>query len=626
MKKSIITVFFCLILAAGLSAQNGEEILAKNREAIVSVWSKEVLLKVYKSYYSEDYNIACDTTILYGSGFIITENGIVATNYHVIDDLNSIYVKTSDSIFHNAKIVYTDESQDLALLKITETDRKFRTVTINKADNLQSGQECYAVGNPVGYEYSISKGIIAGIRMNQEVSFSEKLKRTFHKLIQTDAAISAGNSGGPLFNSEGEVIGINTFSEYSYLSIGGNLHFAVSSEIIGGILNRIETEGESAVLADSIVIKRDYWKEFDAEIYVEKIRILNSENEVMDDSVRMQAVERYKSIAEKKLLELIENSEENEEHCRYLTKLYIASNDTEGLTNLLERKDNRQEQIPEEESNDASLRRKSNSFIYRVIVDEIIDALEKHEKSILKGTGVKSNKEKSAVACTQSNRNVSFSISDSEYVSLLEKCIAAKDSYRAYLKLITYHLVKNNRGRLSEVINRARLSGKFDDLSEMMGSAADYLMDNDLIDNKIFPVLFENAKNKPERTVLKKYKAVFLEQTEKFEDAAGIWADFITENPEMKDTYAYLGRLYCKSRNYRKAYDIISAADKVKGKFEDLDNKWELIFYKGVSAYKLGKTSEAVLCYELIKELQKNDYKADKLLRIIAGLEKEYKE
>jgi tetratricopeptide (TPR) repeat protein len=201
-----------------------EQIFEMNKPFIVSIWY------VSNSYYSYYSYIPKDTVMLSGSGFIISPDGMVGTNNHVIQDIDSILIKTYDGILHNAEVVLTDEKNDIAVLKILDSvQTEYPFIKIASSDSVKVGQVIYAIGSPMGFEYTISEGIIAGVRYNEKVSFMDyttymTVEKVFDKVIQITAAISPGNSGGPLFNTKGEVIGVTTYSYGFY----GNLNFAVS--------------------------------------------------------------------------------------------------------------------------------------------------------------------------------------------------------------------------------------------------------------------------------------------------------------------------------------------------------------------------------------------------------------
>ena len=147
-----------------------------------------------------------------GSGVIISEDGYILTNNHVIDGADSVYVTTTDDKEYEANVVATEPDADLALLKVANVT-SLRAAELGDANDLRVGQDVYAIGNALGqYPNSVTKGIISGLG-RPITAVSSGLRgnlQEFEDLIQTDAAINSGNSGGPLVNADGKVIGINT--------------------------------------------------------------------------------------------------------------------------------------------------------------------------------------------------------------------------------------------------------------------------------------------------------------------------------------------------------------------------------------------------------------------------------
>ncbi len=148
-----------------------------------------------------------------GSGIIITEDGYIVTNNHVISAESSLYYTITeatqitvnlynDGTPYVATVIGTDEYTDIAVLKIEKTG--LIPATLANSDNVKVGEAVFAIGNPVGMDYSITSGIVSAINREVEVD------GTTYTAIQTDAAINSGNSGGALVNASGEVIGINT--------------------------------------------------------------------------------------------------------------------------------------------------------------------------------------------------------------------------------------------------------------------------------------------------------------------------------------------------------------------------------------------------------------------------------
>ena len=181
------------------------------------------------------------TSAASGSGFILTEDGYILTNYHVIQNSNSVQVTTYDNTAYSASIVGYDESNDIAVLKIDATG--LTPVVLGDSDGLYVGDEVMAIGNPLGeLTFSLTVGYVSA--MDREVTLSSG---TTMDLIQTDAAINSGNSGGALFNTYGEVVGI-TNAKYSSSSSSSsasidNIGFAIPINHVKGIVTSIIEKG-----------------------------------------------------------------------------------------------------------------------------------------------------------------------------------------------------------------------------------------------------------------------------------------------------------------------------------------------------------------------------------------------
>ncbi len=158
-----------------------------------------------------------------GSGFIVSADGLVLTNKHVVSDSQAEYtVFTSDGKKYTAKVLALDPVQDLAVIKIQSSGKTFKPATLGDSSQIQIGQTAVAIGNALGqFSNTISVGVVSGLQ--RTISASDQIgsaSETLEGIIQTDAAINAGNSGGPLLNLKGEVIGINTAMAQGAQSIG----------------------------------------------------------------------------------------------------------------------------------------------------------------------------------------------------------------------------------------------------------------------------------------------------------------------------------------------------------------------------------------------------------------------
>ncbi|AQT60123.1 Do family serine endopeptidase [Cellvibrio sp. PSBB023] len=172
-----------------------------------------------------------------GSGFIISADGYVLTNDHVVDKMDSITVILNDQREYSATLVGSDERSDLALLKIDA--KNLPTLILAKDETLKVGQWVVAIGSPFGLDYSASAGIVSAIGRSIPSAHSES---NYVPFIQTDVAINPGNSGGPLFNMDGEVVGINS---QIYSPSGGSvgLSFAIPSSLAVDVVAQLKDKG-----------------------------------------------------------------------------------------------------------------------------------------------------------------------------------------------------------------------------------------------------------------------------------------------------------------------------------------------------------------------------------------------
>ena len=180
------------------------------------------------------------TSAAAGSGFLFTGDGYILTNYHVVQDANSVTVSTYDGTKYDARIIGFDESNDVAVLKIDAEG--LTPVVIGDSDNLNVGDSVVAIGNPLGeLTFSLTSGTVSAL--DREVTMSSGISM---ELIQTDCAINSGNSGGALFNMHGEVVGI-TNAKYSGSSGSGasidNIAFAIPINDVYGIVTSIIEKG-----------------------------------------------------------------------------------------------------------------------------------------------------------------------------------------------------------------------------------------------------------------------------------------------------------------------------------------------------------------------------------------------
>ena len=169
-----------------------------------------------------------------GSGFIISEDGYIITNHHVVDHVSEIIIKLNDQREFKGRVIGSDKNSDIALIKINASHLPF--VKIGSSDQLKAGEWVLAIGSPFGYDSSVTAGIVSAKRRSIPGS-------NYIPFIQTDVAINPGNSGGPLFNLAGEVVGVNS---QIYSKSGGymGISFSVPIEMAMNVVNQLKKDGQ----------------------------------------------------------------------------------------------------------------------------------------------------------------------------------------------------------------------------------------------------------------------------------------------------------------------------------------------------------------------------------------------
>jgi len=173
-----------------------------------------------------------------GSGFVIDARGYILTNFHVVEGAQSIEVVLGDQSHFPAKFVGADQRNDVALLKIDPKGKHLAALSLGDSGSLQVGQKVLAIGNPFGFQSTLTTGVVSALGRTVQTS-----QTTFiDEAIQTDAAINRGNSGGPLINSHGEVIGINS-AIYTPSGTTAGIGFAIPINSAKNIANDLMTDG-----------------------------------------------------------------------------------------------------------------------------------------------------------------------------------------------------------------------------------------------------------------------------------------------------------------------------------------------------------------------------------------------
>jgi S1-C subfamily serine protease len=182
--------------------KNNEEVYQALSPGVVNITSTSIIRDWFEAYQSGGS----------GSGSILDKQGHILTNYHVVQGPDKLYadeleVTLSNNHKYKAKVIDSDPDNDLALIKIDASREDLTTIPLGESKDLRVGQKVLAIGNPFGFDRTLTTGIISGLARPIRSEMTGKL---IEGVIQTDAAINPGNSGGPLLNSRGQMIGINT--------------------------------------------------------------------------------------------------------------------------------------------------------------------------------------------------------------------------------------------------------------------------------------------------------------------------------------------------------------------------------------------------------------------------------
>ena len=233
MPKTRIALALALVLAAlvpvSARAMDAQAVFAKAKDSVVVVVGMNAYNKPEK----------------FGSGFIVGDGRLVVTNYHVVDGVSGIKIKTGDgTILDVDEIRAVDRTHDLALLEIPTRGPALELAMEHPA----VGQEVVAIGNPVGLERTLSTGVVSGLR-----KFDPFDRGTRIQVYQITAPISRGSSGGPVLDDQGRVLGVSTF----LMDGGQNLNFAIPAMRVGRLMGRREDKGVPLQPQKSLGIEKD---------------------------------------------------------------------------------------------------------------------------------------------------------------------------------------------------------------------------------------------------------------------------------------------------------------------------------------------------------------------------------
>lgn len=211
------------------------DVAKQTKPSVVSIGATQEVSRLFGSSQTEEQGI--------GTGFVISEDGLILTNKHVVSDTSTQYtVVTNDEKRYEVKKIYRDPSNDLALIKIEASG--LTPIELGDSDKLEVGQFVMAIGNALGeFNNTVTTGVVSGLGRSITASSSGGgFQEQLDNVVQTDAAINSGNSGGPLLNSAGQVIGINTAVSTS----GQNLGFAIPINDAKPILEEFRKTGRIA--------------------------------------------------------------------------------------------------------------------------------------------------------------------------------------------------------------------------------------------------------------------------------------------------------------------------------------------------------------------------------------------
>jgi S1-C subfamily serine protease len=178
-----------------------------------------------------------------GSGFVWDSDGHIVTNNHVIENAQNIIVTFSDSTQAIAEVVGTDNDSDLAVIKVNVEPDLLRPVAVGNSAELRVGQRVIAIGNPFGFDNTMTAGVISAIGRTIPGQLNELGSFSLPNMIQTDAAINPGNSGGPLFDIEGRVIGVNTLIYSDTPGANSGVGFAIPIDKVSSVVPSLINDG-----------------------------------------------------------------------------------------------------------------------------------------------------------------------------------------------------------------------------------------------------------------------------------------------------------------------------------------------------------------------------------------------
>jgi S1-C subfamily serine protease len=176
-----------------------------------------------------------------GSGFVIDKAGHIVTNYHVVEGAKTVQVSFSNHESMRAKVVGSDPATDIAVLQVSAPSRALRPLTLGDSSTVEVGDQVIAIGNPLGYDRSVTSGIVSAVQ--RSIAAPNQVSTIGH-VIQTDAALNHGNSGGPLLDADGDVIGVNAQIAPSDANANIGIGFAIPINTVKSVTSTLIDHGK----------------------------------------------------------------------------------------------------------------------------------------------------------------------------------------------------------------------------------------------------------------------------------------------------------------------------------------------------------------------------------------------
>ena len=229
---------------ASFQTDRRESINAIYRSSAPGVVHIETTLRVSQAndpFFGNPFGTTTQTERALGSGFVIDRSGHIVTNYHVVRGASSIQVSFSNNERYRARLVGSDPSTDIAVLKVDVEANALKALPLGDSDAVRVGDQVIAIGNPFGLDRSVTAGIVSAVQRRIEAPNNLSIAH----VIQTDAALNHGNSGGPLLNAQGEVVGVNAQIETGGASEGNvGIGFAIPVNTVRDVVAQLIKHGK----------------------------------------------------------------------------------------------------------------------------------------------------------------------------------------------------------------------------------------------------------------------------------------------------------------------------------------------------------------------------------------------